>query len=155
MTPDELLALVPSLSGDFKSIEPHLRALDKHLTLRSYLDGYTLSDVDSKVWVALRRNRAALGFIRKGSLDNLTRWFTFVEKNHPEIQEEIKAAEAAKQAEQAAAGRAGGSYNISLPDADKGVVTRFLPEPSFVYSPATTPTYSSPAQRPQDLANFN
>ncbi|PKS10696.1 hypothetical protein jhhlp_002452 [Lomentospora prolificans] len=130
MTPDELLALVPSLAGDFKSIDAHLRALDKHLTLRSYIDGYVLGDVDSKIWVALRSNRAALGFIRKGSLGNLSRWFTFVEKNHPEIQEEIKQAEAAKAAKQAAAGKAGGSYNITLPDADKGVVTRFLPEPS-------------------------
>ena len=134
MTPDELLALVPSLAGDFKSIDAHLRALDKHLTLRSYIDGYVLGDVDSKIWVALRSNRAALGFIRKGSLGNLSRWFTFVEKNHPEIQEEIKQAEAAKAAKQAAAGKAGGSYNITLPDADKGVVTRFLPEPSFVLS---------------------
>jgi len=132
MTPDELQALVPSLAGDFKSIDAHLRALDKHLTLRSYIDGYTLGDIDTKIWLALRSNRAALGFVRKGSLANLSRWFTFVEKNHPEIQEEIKSAEAAKAAKQAAAGKAGGSYNITLPDAEKGVVTRFLPEPSSV-----------------------
>ncbi|CAI4210521.1 unnamed protein product [Parascedosporium putredinis] len=120
----------PLPGGDFKSIDAHLRALDKHLTLRSYIDGYVLGDVDTKTWVALRNNRAALGFIRKGSLGNLSRWFTFIEKNHPEIQEEIKQAEAVKAAKQAAAGKAGGSYNITLPDAEKGVVTRFLPEPS-------------------------
>lgn len=132
MTPDEIVALAPSLSGDFKSIDPHLRALDKHLTLRSYLGGYSLTEADTKVWVALRSNNAAFGFVRKGSLPNLTRWFNFVEANHPEIQTDIKTAQAAKHAKTAAASKAGGSYNISLPDAEKGVVTRFLPEPSFV-----------------------
>lgn len=132
MTPDELVALAPSLSGDFKSIDAHLRALDKHLTLRSYLGGYVLSDADTKIWLALRSNKAAFGFVRGGSLANLTRWFTFVEVNHPEIQGEIKSAQAEKYAKQAAASKAGGSYNISLPDAEKGVVTRFLPEPSCV-----------------------
>jgi glutamyl-tRNA synthetase len=130
MKPDELRALAPSLAGDFKSIEPHLRALDKHLTLRTYLDGYTLGDVDDQVWTALRANKAALGVVRKGPNTNLTRWFNFVEKQHPEIGDGIQSAEAAKSAKKSAADKAGGSYNISLPDAEKGVMTRFLPEPS-------------------------
>lgn len=130
MTPDEIVALAPSLSGDFKSIDAHLRALDKHLTLRSYLGGYSLSEADTKVWLALRSNKAAFGFVRKGSLPNLTRWFTFVEVNHPEIQADVKTADAARHAKLVAASKAGASYNISLPDAEKGVVTRFLPEPS-------------------------
>jgi glutamyl-tRNA synthetase len=133
MTPDEILAMVPSLGGDFKAIDAHLRALDKHLTLRSYLGGYALSEADTKVWVALRSNKAAFGFVRRGSLPNLTRWFTFVEVNHPEIQSEVKTADASRLAKQQAASKAGGSYNISLPDAEQGVVTRFLPEPSFVH----------------------
>ncbi|KIH92833.1 glutamyl-tRNA synthetase [Sporothrix brasiliensis 5110] len=130
MKTDDLKALPPKLAGDFRSIEPSLAALDKHLTLRSYLDGYTLSDVDSKIWVALAENRAAVSFVRRGTLVNLKRWFLFVEDRHPEIQDSVKAASAALKAKVAAASRAGGSYNMSLKDADKGVVTRFLPEPS-------------------------
>lgn len=127
---DELKPLETLLTGDFRKIEPHLHALDKHLILRTYLDGYTLSEVDTKIWQALRGNRAAIPFIRRGSLVNLTRWFQFVEDNHPEIQEELKAKDAAARAKIAAASKAGGNYALALQDADKGVVTRFLPEPS-------------------------
>ncbi len=130
MKTDELKALAGKLSSDFRSIEPSLVALDKHLTLRTYLDGYTLSDVDEKIWLALAENRAAVSFLRRGVLVNLKRWFVFVEDSHPEIQATVKAARAAQQAKVAAASKAGGSYNLSLKDADKGVVTRFLPEPS-------------------------
>ncbi len=131
MKSDELKALLgTTLSGDFKSIEPHLVALDKHLTLRSYLEGYSLSDVDEKIWVALASNRPAISFIRRGKLVNLTRWFVFIEQSHPEIQSATKAARAAEQEKVAAASRAGASYNMSLPDTENGVITRFLPEPS-------------------------
>lgn len=130
MKSDDLKALPAKLVGDFRAVEPALAALDKHLVLRSYLDGYTLSDVDSKIWVALAENRAAVSFVRRGTLVHLKRWFLFVEDRHPEIQDSVKAASAARQAKVAAASRAGGSYNMSLKDAEKGVVTRFLPEPS-------------------------
>jgi len=127
---DDIKALEKVLAGDFRSIEPHLQALDKHLILRTYLDGYTLSEVDTKIWQVLRSNRAAFSFIKRGNLVNLTRWFNFIEDNYPEIQEEIKARDAAAKAKVAAASKAGGSYNLALQDTDKGVVTRFLPEPS-------------------------
>lgn len=130
MKPEELKTAAGALSGDFRSIEPHLVALDKHLTLRTYLEGYTLGEVDEKAWVALARNRAAIAFIRKGKLSNLTRWFLFVEETHPEIQHDIKAAQQAAKEKVAIASRAGASYNLNLQDTDKGVVTRFLPEPS-------------------------
>ncbi|KAK4225469.1 putative glutamate--tRNA ligase, cytoplasmic [Podospora fimiseda] len=118
------------LTADFRSIEPRLQFLDKHLILRTYLEGYTLGELDTKVWQALRGNRAAVAFIRKGSLVNLTRWFIFIEENHPEIQAEIKALDAAAKAKVAAASKAGASYALALQDTEKGVVTRFLPEPS-------------------------
>lgn len=127
---DELKSLEGPLAGDFRQIEPHLKALDKHLILRTYLDGYTLSDVDAKLWQVLRSNRAATSFIRRGTLVNLARWFLFVEDNHPEIQEEIKAKDAAAKAKVAAASKAGASYALALQEPEKGVVTRFLPEPS-------------------------
>ncbi|KAF6808564.1 glutamyl-tRNA synthetase, partial [Colletotrichum musicola] len=130
MKAEELQSLPTALSGDFKSIEPHLRVLDKHLTLRTFVEGYSLGDVETKIWQTLKSNKAAMGFIRKGALVNLTRWFTFIENTHPEIQTETKAADAARKAKVAAASKAGASYSLALQNADQGVVTRFLPEPS-------------------------
>ncbi|KAI0599244.1 glutamyl-tRNA synthetase [Biscogniauxia sp. FL1348] len=130
MKADELVAISTSLGGDFKSIEPHLNRLEKHLTLRTYLAGYTLSELDSKIWVAIKSNRVAVSFVRKGSYANLHRWFTYIEQAHPEIQTEVKAADSARKAKVQAASRAGASYNLALQETDKGVVTRFLPEPS-------------------------
>ncbi|KAM7214150.1 tRNA synthetases class I (E and Q), catalytic domain containing protein [Rhypophila decipiens] len=127
---DELKPLEALLAADFRQIEPRLQALDKHLILRTYLDGYTLSDVDTKIWLALRGNRAAVSFIKKGSLANLARWFAWIEDFHPEIQADVKAKDAAAKAKIAAASKAGGSYALALQNADQGVVTRFLPEPS-------------------------
>lgn len=130
MKPDELAVLPGVLSKDFRTIEPHLLALDKHLILRSHISGYDLGELEAKIWQTLKGNRAAMGFVRKGSLVNLTRWFVYIEQAYPEIQTETKAAEAAQKAKIQSASKAGASYNITLPDADKGVITRFLPEPS-------------------------
>ncbi|KAH9909518.1 glutamyl-tRNA synthetase [Xylariomycetidae sp. FL2044] len=130
MKADELVAVSSLLGGDFKSIEPHLIRLEKHLTLRTYLAGYTLSEIDAKIWVSIRSNRVAAAFVRKGTYANLYRWFMFVEQNHPEIQAEVKAADEVRKAKVQAGSRAGGSFNLALQDVDKGVVTRFLPEPS-------------------------
>lgn len=115
---------------DFKAIEPHLAALDKHLILRTYVDGYSISENDKELWVALRSNKVATAFLKKGSLTNLSRWFSYVEQTHPEIQVEIKAKDEAERAKIAASSKKGASYNIALQDTEKGVVTRFPPEPS-------------------------
>ncbi|KOS17226.1 putative glutamate--tRNA ligase [Escovopsis weberi] len=125
MKHEELEILAGRLNGDFRSIEPHLRDLDKHLTLRSYLEGYALGDLEAKIWQSLRANKVTIGFIRRNGLPNLTRWFTYIEQAHPEVQEATKAEAAAKTPAKGAA-----NYNLGLQDTDKGVVTRFLPEPS-------------------------
>ncbi|KXJ93505.1 tRNA synthetases class I, catalytic domain-domain-containing protein [Microdochium bolleyi] len=130
MKADEVVAVSTSLGGDFKSIEPHLIRLEKHLTLRTYVAGYSLSDLDAKIWIAIKSNRVAVSFIKKGTYANLLRWFTYIEKTHPEIQAEVAAADNERKAKVQAASRAGGSYNLGLQEADKGVVCRFLPEPS-------------------------
>lgn len=126
MKHEELETLSTKLSGDFRSIEPHLRDLDKHLTLRSYLEGYSLGELEKKIWKTLRANKVAIGFIRRNGLPNVTRWFTFIEQSHPDIQEETKAGDASTKKAGAA------NYNLALQDTEKGVVTRFLPEPSYV-----------------------
>ncbi|KAK2603279.1 hypothetical protein N8I77_009747 [Diaporthe amygdali] len=130
MKADELKAITPNLGKDFKSIEPHLVALDKHLTLRTYLDGYQLGENDKAIWTTLRTNRAAASYIIKGALANLLRWYAFIDATHPEIQESIKADEAEKKKKTAAASKAGGNFNLALQDTENGIVTRFLPEPS-------------------------
>ena len=115
---------------DYRSIEPLLLELDKFLTLRTYLSGYSIGDADRQIWLALRLNRAATGVLKNNSIVNTCRWFHHVEAAHPEIQGEVKAQQGANLAKKAAGSKAGGNYNIGLKNTENGVVTRFPPEPS-------------------------
>lgn len=128
MNPDQLKSGL--LASDFKSIEEVLLQLDKSLTLRTYLGGYTLSSADEEVWTALRANNVAVAIVRRGSMQHVSRWYNYLEAVHPEIQTEFSAAQARAKNERAAASRAGGNYNIGLKGTENGVVTRFPPEPS-------------------------
>jgi len=124
-------AFIAALAGtDFKAIEPYLLKLDRHLTLRSFIDGYSLSDTDQKIWVTLRSNKVANSFVKRATLVNLARWFTYVEVIYPEIQTEIETADNAIRRKKAAQSKAGAGYNLALQETEKGVVTRFHPEPS-------------------------
>lgn len=100
--------------------------LDQYLTLRTYIEGYSQTDADIELWKAVRRNKVAVGQIKQGNkvVPNLARWFNFIEETaHPTIEMPVRSKEDLARDESA-------SYDIGLPDTDKGVVTRFPPEPS-------------------------
>ncbi len=115
---------------DFKSIERPLLELDHHLTLRSYIVGYTLTAADLAVWGAVRGNKVAYAAVKKGAMINVTRWFKWIEETNDWIAPVVQSLNAHAQERKAAKSKEGASYDIALPDTDKGVVTRFPPEPS-------------------------
>lgn len=133
MKDEDVAHLAKGLTApDFKSLEPYLVELDKYLTVRTYFDGYSLSEADTDLWTAIRGNKVAYSNLKRGALVNVARWFNFIEDTHPEIQEKFKVEVDAAKAKLAAGSKAGASYNIALQDAGNGVVCRFPPEPSYV-----------------------
>ena len=118
---------------NLKQIEGPLGELDAHLTLRTYIVGHSLTDADVTVWKTLRDNRVAHAYIKQGLMVNLTRWFRFIDDTNPSFTLPQHPAKAAKSNEEGNTIRDDGSnYDIGLQDTDKGVVTRFPPEPSYV-----------------------
>ncbi|KAI9892205.1 MAG: hypothetical protein M1814_001664 [Vezdaea aestivalis] len=115
---------------DFKAIEPRLNELDSHLTLRSHLVGYDLTLAELALWGVLRGNRAAYAYIKKHHLVYLSRWFHFIEESNPWLTKVIEQLGAQKKESKAIQDKAGASYDIALPNTERGVVTRFPPEPS-------------------------
>lgn len=106
--------------------------LDSHLTLRSHVVGYRLTVADLAIWGALRGNKVAYAAIKKGLMLNVSRWFMYIEETNAWITHAVHALNAHAQEKKSAMSKAGGSYDIALPDTEKGVVTRFPPEPSYV-----------------------
>ena len=107
-----------------KQVEGPLAELDAHLTLRSYIVGYSLTDADTAMWKVLKANHSATSaFIKSGRMVNVARWFNFIsETAQPSIDLPSRP--------KGGAVDEGASYDIGLPDVEKGVVTRFPPEPS-------------------------
>ncbi|KAG2415845.1 glutamyl-tRNA synthetase [Aspergillus terreus] len=130
----EWLAQVESFTTlDFKTLEPQLQRLNAHLMLRSFVVGYALSTADIALWGAIRGNRVAVSPARKGTLVNLTRWFNFLETLCPwatTALETLNAAAKEKKEKKGKESTGTANYNIDLLNTDKGVVTRFPPEPS-------------------------
>ena len=128
---EEWLGRLPSFaSADFKSLEPHLQELDAHLTLRSHIVGYSLTAADIAVWGAICGNRAGVSAVKKGTMLNLTRWYNYVHESNAWIDSVIQSANASAKEKRAAGSKKGASYDIELKNTEKGVVTRFPPEPS-------------------------
>ncbi|KAG8529759.1 uncharacterized protein KY384_005240 [Bacidia gigantensis] len=115
---------------DVRATEAHLLELDAHLTLRSYIVDYSVTAADIAVWGVIRGSKIGYSSMKKGAMLNVTRWYKFIEEICPWIANAIHSANAQAQARTSAQSSKGASYGIGLPDTDKGVVTRFPPEPS-------------------------
>ncbi|QIX01568.1 hypothetical protein AMS68_007085 [Peltaster fructicola] len=99
--------------------------LDRYLTLRTYINGYVQSDDDIELWKAVRQNKVAVGLVKQGNkvVPNVARWYNFIEETaHPTVEMPVRPKESAQDD--------GANYDIGLPDVERGVVTRFPPEPS-------------------------
>lgn len=96
--------------------------------LRTYLVGYSVTIADMSVWGALNGNGLALSAIKRNHLPNLVRWFNLV-GSIAKITSAVDAFKAELNLKKKAKSKES-NYEIGLLDTDKGVVTRFPPEPS-------------------------
>ena len=113
-----------------KATDSKLLELDAFFTLRSCIVGYAISAADVAVWGGIRGNKIAYASIKKGAMLNISRWYKFIEESCPWIAPSVQSLNAQAQAERTAKSSKGASYGIGLKDTEKGVVTRFPPEPS-------------------------
>ena len=68
--------------------------------------------------------------MKKGSMLHVSRWYKFIDETNPWIAVALQLLNAQAQEKKLAKSKEGASYDIALADTDKGVVTRFPPEPS-------------------------
>jgi glutamyl-tRNA synthetase len=113
--------------SDYKKLERSIKELDAHLTLRSYIVGYSVTLADVIVWAILYGNKA--GFSPKRNSINISRWFDFIEAENPWISSAVASFKKFLHSRKAAASAAGANYDIGLKNTGNGIITRFPPEP--------------------------
>lgn len=118
-------------SQDFNTVGAVLHELDRFLTLRTFVDGYCLGPFDQTLWSVVRKNKVAMGVVRRSKFANVTRWFTYLESEHADTQLALAAQGNDYRTKPDKESQLGGRYNIQLQDTENGVVTRFPPEPSY------------------------
>ena len=92
--------------------------------------GYGFTAADIAVWGAIRGSRGGVPAVKKGTMLNLTRWYSYVYESNIWIDSAVQSANAIAREKIVAGSKKGASYDIELKDTEKGVVTRFPPEPS-------------------------
>lgn len=105
-----------------------MEELEHHLTLHSYIVGYSITLADIAIWGVIRGNRM-MPSLKRNSV-NINRWVDFIAFSNPWITEAVASLYNRAKQRTAAASAAGGSYNIGLKNTENGIVTRFPPEPS-------------------------
>jgi len=115
-------------SSDIKALAAPFTELDAHLTLRSYIVGYGLSDADIQVFKAIKGNNKATSYVKQGHLRNAFRWYKYIEETNPDL----AAASLPARNKGTVVQKEGDNFEIGLENTEKGVVTRFPPEPSCV-----------------------
>jgi glutamyl-tRNA synthetase len=108
-------------------MEKPLQELDHHLTLRSFVIGYSATLADFVLWGTIRGNKVLLPNVKRRG-GNIFRWFSFIEAANPWMDQVLLNLNESARLKRAALSAAGGSYEIGL-DGDN-IVTRFPPEPS-------------------------
>jgi glutamyl-tRNA synthetase len=117
---------------DIKALQTPFAELDAHLTLRSYIVGYKLTDADATVYKKIRENPKAKTSVKQGLFRNVSRWYKNIEETNPALV--AAAAVVARPDTFGVTMKEGDNFEIGLQDTEHGVVTRFPPEPSYVYA---------------------
>lgn len=132
---------------DRKELDAAFKELDRHLTLRSCIVGYSQTEADLAVYQAIRGNHVANSFLKQGLLVNgklqrrlvmnlkliwpVSRWAKFIEDTNPELsvtlpQRPAKSGEVNGEKKK----DEGANLDLAFEDTSQGVICRFPPEPS-------------------------
>ncbi|KAK4048540.1 glutamate--tRNA ligase [Microbotryomycetes sp. JL201] len=132
---NQCLLQLPPHPPAFATATAWLAQLEQRLTLRTYLVGHQLSIADWAAWGNLKMNTVAQKSMSK--TPHVARWFQHI-SNHPaavraseDIPTQAKIKPQKKDDKKGAEAAANATFELGLPNAEKGkVVTRLPPEPS-------------------------
>src|ERR1700753_2564035 len=102
--------------SDVKALAAPFSELDAHLTLRSFIVGYSASDADVTVFKAIKRNHKATSYLKQGHLRNASRWYAYIAATHPELASAALPTRGKGATEQ----KESDSFDIGLLDTEKG-----------------------------------
>ncbi|KAA1078473.1 hypothetical protein PGT21_035439 [Puccinia graminis f. sp. tritici] len=123
----------PVQAKDMNTLTKIANQIDHHLTLRTFLVGYSISETDWSLWGLIKSSSTFNALLKRAQHPHLSRWFSFIDclpsskSTITTLQDQIKNSVKGR----SKAGVASVNFDGGLPGAIKGqVVTRFPPEPS-------------------------